>query len=165
MRLIATLLLLVLAMPAHALSVQDVPTITAEMMPLPKPKEGTVPWQLFLTTKEKQKKVTFPDGGYSFEVTPIFSDALKALNGTEVVLHGFMFPLEQSEKQANFLMGPFPPSCPFHYHIPPSLVVEVRTQKPVTFSWEAITLKGRLELVERGTEGVYYFLRDAEVAN
>lgn len=161
MRLVATLLLLMLATPAYALSMQDSPTITPDMMPLPKPKEGTVPWQLFLTTKEKQKKVTFPSGGYSFEVTPIFDDKLKELNGEEVTLYGFMFPLEQSEEQANFLIGPFPPSCPFHYHVPPSLIVEVKAKKPLDFSWDEITLKGTLELADKDSNGVFYLLKDA----
>lgn len=102
MRWLAALVFLCIAAPAHSLSVQDSPTITPEMMKLlPKVKGDAVPWQLFATTKDKQKKVTFPDGGYSFEVTPIFSDKLKELNGKEVTLYGFMFPLEQAEKQGN----------------------------------------------------------------
>lgn len=162
MRRAVALLLFCLTAPAYALSVQDSPSVTPEMTKLlPKVKGDTVPWQLFATTKEKQKKVTFPDGGYSFEVTPIFGDKLKELGGRQVTLYGFMFPLEQAEKQGNFLLGPFPPSCPFHYHAPPSLIVEVKSRKPVEFSWDAITLKGTLELMEKDPNGSYYILRDA----
>lgn len=162
MRRLLLVFLLLLASPALALTVQDAPDSIPKMPPLPKVKGDALPWDIFLETKEKQKKVTFPGGGYSFEVTPIFTDKMKELNGKEVTLYGFMFPLEQSEKQANFLIGPFPPSCPFHYHIPPSLVVEVRTKKPIAFSWDEITLKGTLELADKDPNGVYYFLKDAE---
>lgn len=165
MRWLAALFLLwCLSAPAYALSVQNTPTITPEMMKLlPKVKGDAVPWQLFATTQEKQKKVTFPDGGYSFEVTPVFSEKLKELNGKEATLYGFMFPLEQSEKQGNFLLGPYPPSCPFHYHAPPALIVEVKAKKPVAFSWDAITLKGTLELPEKDPNGSFYILKDAEI--
>lgn len=158
---LALLLTLFLSAPAYALSLQDSPTLTPDMMPLPKAKEGTVPWQLFLTTKEKQQKITYPDGGYSFEVTPIFGDGLKALNGKEIQLYGFMFPLEQSEKQSDFLIGPYPPSCPFHYHVPPSLIVEVRTSEPINFSWDEVRLKGTLELAEKDENGIFYYLKGA----
>jgi len=155
------MLLLAMANPTHALSVQDSPTITLDMMPLPKAKGDAVPWQLFYTTKENQKKVSFPDGGYTFEVTPSFSKELKALNGKTVTIFGFMFPLEQAEKQSNFLLGPFPPSCPFHYHVPPALIIEVKAKKPIKFSWDELTLKGTLELAEQDPNGSFYILKDA----
>lgn len=163
MRRLLLVFLLLLASPALSLTVQDAPDYVPKMPPLPKVKGDALPWDIFLETKEKQKKVTFPDGGYSFEVTPLFTDKMKALNGKDVTLTGFMFPLEQSEKQGNFLLGPFPPSCPFHYHIPPSLVVEVRAKKPIAFSWDEITLKGTLELPEKDLSGSFYMLKNAEV--
>lgn len=163
MRWIAALLVLLsFIAPAYAFSKQDNPNfIPDKMPPLPKVKEGVVPWQLFQTTQEKQKRVNYPSGGYSFEVTPIFSDTLKEHKGKEVMVYGFMFPLEQSEKQAIFLIGPYPPSCPFHYHLPPSLIVEVRAKTPLEFSWDAITLKGTLELPEKDPNGSFYILKHA----
>lgn len=164
MRLLVILFLLMVAGPAYALSIENGADLMSEMMPLPKPKEGAVPWQLFITTKEKEIKVTLPDGGDSFEVTPVFDDKLKELNGKEVTLFGFMFPLEQTEKQSNFLIGPFPPSCPFHYHVPPSLIVEVKAKKPLDFSWDEITIKGTLALIEKDSNGSFYLLKDAVIS-
>jgi hypothetical protein len=163
MRWIAALLaLFCFSLPAYALSKQDSPTfIPDKMPPLPKVKEGVVPWQMFQATQEKQKRVNFPSGGYSFEVTPIFSDKLKELKGKEVMVYGFMFPLEQSEKQTIFLIGPYPPSCPFHYHLPPSLIVEVRAKTPMEFSWDAVTVKGILELPVKDQNAVFYIVKDA----
>lgn len=152
--------LLLLAAPAHALSTEEASPYKRFF---PKVKGDALPWDLFEATKEKQNKITFPDGGYSFEVTPIFSDKMRELNGKEVTLTGFMFPLEQAEKQGNFLLGPFPPSCPFHYHAPPALIVEVKAAKPLAFNWDTITLKGKFELADKDPNGVFYFLKDAVV--
>lgn len=151
-------LFLLLAVPAHALSTEEV---SPYKQYFPKVKGDALPWDLFETTKEQQKKVTHPEGGYSFEVTPIFSEQLMVLDGTEVTLTGFMFPLEQAEKQSSFLLGPFPPSCPFHYHAPPAFIVEVKAAKPLEFSWDTITLKGTLVLAEKDPNGVFYFLKNA----
>jgi len=161
--LMIVLMALLSVSSAYALSKQDAPNITPAIMPLPKVKGDAVPWQLFASTKEKQKKVTFPDGGYSFEVTPEFSDELKALDGKEITLYGFMFPLQQEAKHTNFLLGPYPPSCPFHYHASPSLIVEVKTSKPIPFSWDEMMLKGKLQLVEKDPNGVFYMLNDAKL--
>jgi len=155
--------LLLLPMAAYAFSQQDAPTMTPDNLPLPKAVEGATPWQLFAATKEKQKKVTFPDGSYSFDVSPGFSDNMRALGGTEITLHGFMFPLEQSDKQSTFLFGPYPPSCPFHYHVGPNLVVEVHMKKPIAFAWDEVRLKGTLELLEKDPNGVFYKLNNAEM--
>lgn len=137
--------------------------MSPETMPLPKAKEGTVGWQIFLSTKEKEKKITYPDGSYAFEVTPIFADTIKVLEGKRIKLHGFMFPLEQAQKQGNFLLGPYPPSCPFHYHVPPALMIEVKARKPVAFSWDELTMEGTLTLLAKAPNGVYYELTDAVV--
>ncbi len=154
-------LVLCVSLPARALSFQDAPTLSPALMALPKVKEGVVPWQIFAETKEKQRKVTFPDGGFAYEVSPQFSEKLKTMDGKEVTLYGFMFPLEQSDKQGTFLLGPYPASCPFHYHVTPSLVVEVKAKKPLGFSWDPLTLKGTLQLVENDENGIFYYLREA----
>ncbi|MCE2926133.1 MAG: DUF3299 domain-containing protein [Rickettsiales bacterium] len=154
-------LLALISLPSLALSFQDAPTLSPALMALPKVKEGVLPWQIFAGTKEKQRKITFPDGGFAYEVSPEFSDQLKAFDGKEVTLYGFMFPLEQSDKQGTFLLGPYPASCPFHYHVTPSLVVEIKAKKPLAFSWDPLTLKGTLQLVENDENGMFYYLREA----
>lgn len=74
---------------------------------------------------------------------------------------GFMFPLEQSEKQQNFLIGPYPLSCPFHYHIGPSQVVEVIAKKPMKFSYDPVTVTGVLKLRFNEETNMFYYLENA----
>ena len=75
-----------------------------------------------------------------------------------------MFPLDETEGQKHFLFGPFPLSCPFQYHVGPSLVVEVHADKnPVFFDYEPVTIAGTLELVPEDREySVFYRLKDAQ---
>ena len=127
--------------------------------------KGGVDWKTFGATKEIKVEGRAKDG-YDFEYfKPGFSKEIKALDGKEVTLKGFMFPLDAANKQKMFLFGPFPVSCPFHYHVSPALVVEVHADKaPVGFSYDAITLKGKLQLVDKDPENsTFYRLVDASM--
>lgn len=75
-----------------------------------------------------------------------------------------MFPLDETENQKLFLFGPFPLSCPFHYHVTPSLVLEVHADKhSVKFSYDPVVMTGTLELVPDDPEySTFYRLKDAK---
>lgn len=124
--------------------------------------EGAVNWELFAATKE----ITInekDEEGYDLEyVQPQFADTLKKLDGEKIKIKGFMFPLEQGKEQSKFLFGPFPMNCPYHYHVGPSLVIEVHTKTPLPITFDPVTLSGTLELVERDIEfSVFYRLQQA----
>ncbi|MBI1216604.1 MAG: DUF3299 domain-containing protein [Alphaproteobacteria bacterium] len=125
--------------------------------------EGGTDWRVFAKTKEIEVSKKMP-GGYDYVYyKPGFAPAVEKLDGKEVTVKGFMFPLGAAEKQKIFLFGPFPVSCPFHYHVSPALVVEVHADKaPVAFSYDAITLRGKLRLVKSDPENsTFYRLLDA----
>lgn len=169
MRIIfAVLLLCLTAAPAMALTQEegaDAPTRTlsdyiGDYVDVP---AGATDWKIFGTTKEIKKEGKTPEG-YDYEYyMPGFSEELKKLDGQEITLKGFMFPLDETEKQANFLFGPFPLNCPFQYHVGPALVIEAQAdKKPVPFSYDPVMLRGRLELVANDPEfSVFYRLKDA----
>ncbi len=127
--------------------------------------KGGVDWRTFGKTKEiniegKDKQ------GFDFQYfKPGFPPEVKALNGKEITVKGFMFPLGAVDKQQLFLFGPFPVSCPFHYHVSPALVIEVHADKqPIKFSYDAITLKGKLQLVEKDPENsTFYRMTDVSL--
>ncbi len=126
---------------------------------------GGTDWKVFSKTKEINVEGKTKDG-YDYQFfKPKFSEAVRKLDGQEVTVKGFMFPLDETEKQKLFLFGPFPVSCPFHYHVSPSLVIEVHADKaPVKFSYDPITLKGRLRLVNVDPENsTFYKLVDAQL--
>lgn len=153
-----------IATQASAFSLRDMPDLSLKDMQAVKPKEGSVAWEVFGKTKEREK-VTKHDGLTDVDVYPIFPDAVKALNGKTIQITGFMFPLDQEEKQTHFLIGPFPMSCPFHYHAINALIIEVVTEKPIKFTLEPITLKGVLKLTGEAGDGNFYQLQGATIYN
>ena len=154
--------------PARALTMEDgadAPTRTIEdyikdYVDVPK---GATDWKVFGSTKEVSVEGRDSDGLDFQYYKPEFSPEVKKLDGQEITVKGFMFPLGATEKQTNFLFGPFPVNCPFQYHVGPSLVLEVHTgPAPVAFSYEPLVIKGRLELVESDPDNsTFYRLKDA----
>ncbi len=129
-----------------------------------KPVEVTgdaIPWEVFATTKEIEKCIVDQEGYDYCTIKPGYSKDVKKHDGKKVTLMGFMFPLEQSEMQKNFLMGPYPLSCPFHYHVGPAQVIEVLADKPVAFSYDPITVTGILRLRYNEETGMFYYLEKA----
>ena len=87
-----------------------------------------------------------------------YNQKIKQYNGKVVTLMGYMFPLEQSEKQKNFLLGPYPLSCPFHYHVGPSQVIEINSDQAIDFSFDPVTVKGELKVKFNKETGIFYYL-------
>ncbi len=126
------------------------------------PKGGT-PWKIFGETGMNEYSFTDKKGEDWYGFRPIFKDKIKNLESKEILIQGYMFPLEQSEKQKLFLLGPFPLTCPYHPHTSPNLLIEVYANKPLDFSYEAINIKGKLELVPVDDEyNIFYRLKDAK---
>lgn len=155
------------AVPAYAISETDAPerTIADYIKDYVDVPEGATDWKVFSATRELKIEGRDADGmDYSF-VKPEFTEAVKALDGKKIKIKGYMFPLESEDEQHLFLFGPFPVSCPFHYHVGPSLVLEVKTKgKGIRFSYDPIVVTGTLELVHEDLEtGVFYRLKDTSV--
>ena len=126
--------------------------------------EGGTSWRIFGETGEIPYIHTDEEGQEWDGVRPVFSDKLKELDGKEILIQGYMFPLGQEEKQSLFLLGPFPVSCPYHYHVRPNLIIEAHAESPVAFSFGAVNIKGQLELVPKDDQyNVFYRLKDAEL--
>jgi hypothetical protein len=126
--------------------------------------EGGVDWKVFGETKQQEYSYKDAEGMEWSGVRPEFSENLKKLDGTEILIQGYMFPLGQEEKQPMFLLGPFPVSCPFHYHVTPNLIIEVHAKTPLAFAYDAVNIKGKLELVPKDDEyNVFYRVIDAEL--
>jgi hypothetical protein len=152
---------LIYTTPAQAITLQQMTEEeAAEVMQGWKPlkvKGDAIPWEILGQTKEVEECRKDKLGEYCL-LKPEYAEPIKSYDGKEVTLMGYMFPLEQTEKQKNFLLGPFPPSCPFHYHVGPSQTVEVILQNPMKFSFEPITLKGKLSLRYNEETGMFYYL-------
>ena len=120
-----------------------------------------VSWEVFAKTKEDNFCIEDKEGFEICVTQPEYSDEIMNLDGKKVTLMGFMFPLEQSEKQKRFLIGPYPLSCPFHYHVGPSQVVEVSMPKGIDFSYDPVTVKGTFKPHFNRETGMFYTLENA----
>lgn len=139
----------------------DLMTLIPEFVTTPK---GGTSWEVFNETIEHEYQHDEDDEFSYMGVRPEFSENLKKMEGSAITLQGYMFPLEQSEKHSRFLLGPFPASCPYHYHVPPKMIIEVHVTTPITFSYDAVDIKGKLELIPKDDEyNLFYRLNDAEL--
>jgi hypothetical protein len=158
------------AAPARALSMEDgdgeaTKTINDYIKDYVDVPEGAVNWKTFGETGEKEAHSKTEDGYDNYYSQPVFTPAVKALDGQTIRIKGYMFPLDEDDDQKLFLFGPFPMTCPFQYHVGPPLVLEVHADKhPVTFTYDAITVTGTLELVPDDPDySVFYRLNDAKI--
>lgn len=127
----------------------------ALVKPLPERKD-VVSWKLLAQVELVRLKDRF---------VPQFAREVAALNGKEVKLQGFMLPLQVGERQSHFILAAMPQTCPFCMPGGPESMVEVKAKRPVAYSFEAIVLSGKLEVLRDDPTGIFYRLTDAIPAN
>ena len=94
---------------------------------------------------------------------PVFSEKIRKLDSQVILVQGYMFPLEQDDEQSLFLLGPFPLSCPYHPQTQSNLLIEVHAKKPILFSYDAVNIEGKLELVPKDDDyNVFFRLKEAK---
>lgn len=88
---------------------------------------------------------------------------VKALNGTEISMTGFMLPLESKEKFHHFLLSKRTPTCPFCPPGEPNEIVDVQTKEAVKWTDEVVTVKGTFGLMNDREMGLFFKLSKANV--
>ena len=97
---------------------------------------------------------------------PVFSEEIKALNGKEVTVKGFIIPVEGYKGHKEFILSAFPYSmCFFCGGAGPESVMEVTAITPVEYSAEAVTLRGKLSLNSDDVNKLMYSLTEARLAD
>ena len=115
---------------------------------------GTISWQLLSQAQTVQKA--------DKKFGPLFTPEIRQLDKQDVKLYGFMMPLDQSAKQKRFLLSPFPPHCSFCMPGGPEAMVEVIADKAFDFTYEPITVSGRMAVLD--DDIVYYRITNATPA-
>jgi hypothetical protein len=101
--------------------------------------------------------------GFKVDV-PVFSEDIKALEGKEVEVKGYIIPVEGYKSHKEFIFSAFPYTmCFFCGGAGPETVMDVFAKNPVEYSAEQITLRGRLELNATDINRLMYTIHDAEV--
>ena len=92
---------------------------------------------------------------------PRFSASIAALDRKEVKLQGFMMPLQTGDKQTHFVLAAMPQTCAFCMPGGPEQMVEVKTSKPVKYTFEPVVVSGKLAVLKDDPTGVFYRMVDA----
>lgn len=97
---------------------------------------------------------------------PRFPESIRALDGKQVYMSGYMIPLGFAEEQDNFLLSAWPgDGCYFHMPGGPESIVEIRAAEMFDFTYDTIAMTGTLELVEDDPFGLIYRMTDARPAD
>ena len=102
--------------------------------------------------------------GFKVDV-PVFSEEVKALDGKEITIRGYIIPVEGYKSHKEFVFSAYPYNmCFFCGGAGPESVMEVFSKKPVASSKKMVKLKGTLRVNYNPTIGqVLYTLKNAEV--
>ncbi len=92
---------------------------------------------------------------------PKFSNSVEALHQKEVKLQGFMIPLQIGDKQTHFLLAAMPQTCAFCLPGGPESTVEVKSKKPLKYTFEPLVLTGKFSVLKDDLTSVFYRLTDA----
>jgi hypothetical protein len=118
---------------------------------------GTVPWTTLAAVESYEKVID----GFAW-VLPKFTPAVKALDGKVVRVNGYMMPLDTTEKQSRFLLMAYPQSCPFCLTAGSQYFIEVLAAAPVPYRQDSMVIEGKMELLEKDENGLYYRMRAAK---
>jgi hypothetical protein len=95
---------------------------------------------------------------------PVFSEAVRSLEGKEVSLKGYIIPVEGYKSHKEFIFSAFPYSmCFFCGGAGPETVMEVEAVEGVKYSADAIVLKGVLTLNDKDINRLMYKLTNARL--
>ncbi len=143
-------LLLAAALLAPMTAAQNAPGPPANTLyPLPDV-EGAVPWEWLAGVQMVFEGI---------DLVPDYRPELRALDGEQVTLVGFLMPLSADGKRQ--LLSMISPNCPFCLPGGPATFVELLADRAIDWTDDAVVVGGRLELLEDDWSGYYYRLHDA----
>jgi hypothetical protein len=118
-------------------------------------------WKILSTVRIEN--TTDKSGKYQVSI-PIFSPELKKIDGKEIILKGYIIPLQELRKQNYFVLSRYPYSlCYFCGGAGIETVVEVNSKQEIKFTDNAIILRGILKLNPTNPNQLLYILNQAEI--
>ena len=100
--------------------------------------------------------------GFKVDV-PVFSEEVKALEGKEVTIRGYIIPVEGYKGHKEFIFSAYPyDMCFFCGGAGPETVMEVFADESIEYTAEPITIRGKLELNSDDINRLIYAMKGAE---
>ncbi len=98
--------------------------------------------------------------GFKIDV-PVFSPEVKELDGKEVIIKGYIIPVEGYKSHTEFVFSAFPYNmCFFCGGAGPETVMEITAKKPIKYTTDAITIKGKLHLNDSDINHLIYAMTE-----
>ncbi|MBC7884773.1 MAG: hypothetical protein H7X99_04825 [Saprospiraceae bacterium] len=95
---------------------------------------------------------------------PVFSESVRALQGKEITIKGYIIPVEGYKSHKEFIFSAYPYSmCFFCGGAGPETVMEVEALEGVKYSAESVVLKGILRLNDKDINRLMYKLVNAKI--
>lgn len=95
---------------------------------------------------------------------PVFTDAVKALNGKKVSLPGYIVPFDSGIKSSKLMLSSLPLNACFFCGVGgPETVVEVYLKKEITYTEKPMEIQGILRINDKDPDKMMYILEQAEV--
>lgn len=128
--------------------------------PAPAP-AGAIGWDTLSATKGEERTIN----GFTW-LLPNFPANVRALDGKTVRVPGFIIKVDTQARYSRFLLTAYPPSCPFCLDVGPAFFMDVQLQHPTarTEIQDSVLVEGRLTLLERDADGLFYRLTNARFA-
>ena len=94
---------------------------------------------------------------------PIFPDEVKVLDGKVVTLPGYLVPFDGGMKAKRFILSSLPLNACFFCGVGgPETVVEVQSEKEVSYTDKPVQITGTLKLNDSDPDRMIYTLERAE---
>lgn len=98
------------------------------------------------------------------EEYPVFSEDVKALDGTEITVEGWMIPLDELRGENYFVLSSLPfANCFFCGGAGPETVMEVFSKKQIDFTEKKIKVTGKLKINADDPLRLMYILSEARL--
>ncbi|MBK7635588.1 MAG: DUF3299 domain-containing protein [Saprospiraceae bacterium] len=95
---------------------------------------------------------------------PVFGESVKALEGKEITIKGYIIPVEGYKSHKEFIFSAFPYSmCFFCGGAGPETVMEVEATEGIKYSADAIIIKGIMKLNDKDINRLMYKLVNAKL--
>ncbi|MFK7807682.1 MAG: hypothetical protein AB8F74_07795 [Saprospiraceae bacterium] len=129
-----------------------------EAQAAPAKSEGNKVWKTLakITYKKEYDEMM----GFKVDV-PVFSPDVKALDGKEVTIKGYIIPVEGYKSHKEFVFSAFPYNmCFFCGGAGPETVMEIAAAEAIKYTTEPITIKGKLALNDSDINRLIYSMTE-----
>lgn len=93
-----------------------------------------------------------------------FPPAVKALEGKQVTITGFMLPVEPATKFKHFILAKRTPTCPFCPPGEPNEIIDIWLDKSVAYNESLLSITGTFGFMNNQQFGMFFKMTNAKMA-